>query len=472
MFSVEEYSIAAFLLPRFLGLIYLAAFAAFYFQMQGLFCSNGILPIADYLRAVKKYHPGNYYRLIPSIFWINSTDAVLKGSTLVGILLSLFLICGIYPSLLLFLLYILYLSIVSTGQDFLSFGWEGFFLEITVNTFFLSLTSPADLMVWISVNVLLFRFFFQAGIVKLQSGDPNWKNLTALAYHYQSQPIPNMVAWYVHKFPLWFHKFSTGVMFLIELVTPFFIFGSEPVRLCVFFAFVGLQMGIWMTGNFSYLNHLTALFSIILVGNAYLVTWISIPISSNSGLALQLLCTIAGTLLLLLQFMQLASSFLYIPLITKCLQKISPFHIINRYGIFAVMTTKRNEIVFEGSDDEINWKEYLFFHKPSEINRRPRRVSPYQPRIDWQAWFLPLGNYRYDVWYENFIYHLLKGTPEVLSLIRKNPFSEHAPRFVRSLIYEYEFSSIQEKKQSGCWWRRKYIGVFTPTITLKNSTKK
>lgn len=143
-----------------------------------------------------------------------------------------------------------------------------------------------------------------------------------------------------------------------------------------------------------------------------------------------------------------------------------PFHVINPYGIFAIMTTTRHEIVFEGSDDGENWKEYFFYHKPSEITRRPRRISPYQPRIDWQAWFLPLGSYRYDTWFDNFIYHLLKNSPNVLALLRFNPFTEAPPRYIRTVLYEYEFSSFKEKKEQGWWWRRTRHGLFTQPISL------
>lgn len=348
MFSPENYTIAAALLPRLLGFIYFFAFGAFLFQIRGLLGHNGILPIDTFLKLVKKRYSWRCFRLIPTLFWINSSNAALMGVVIAGTAISIALMLGFYPALCLFLSYCLYISIVSAGQDFLSFGWEGFFLEITVNAFFLSLTTPPNPLVWISINLLLFRFFFQGGAVKLQSRDPNWENLTALAYHYQSQPIPNMVAWYMHKLPLWFHKLSTELMFIVELIVPFFIFGPDLLRLLAFAAFIFLLVGIWATGNFSYLNHLSTVFCIILVSNTYLAHWFAVPHASDAGLALNLLCTVAGATLLTLQLLQLCNHFLYNPVIAKWLQFVSPFHIANRYGIFAVMTTTRNEVVFEG----------------------------------------------------------------------------------------------------------------------------
>lgn len=466
MFTPESYTIIANLFPRLLGLIYLAAFSAFIFQIKGLIGINGILPISNYLKLIKKHYPKKYYRIFPTLFWINSSNTALMGVVVAGTILSLALVLGLFPAAILFLLYILYLSIISAGQEFLSFGWEGFLLEITINAFFLSLTSPPNPMVWISINLLLFRFHLQAGAVKLQSRDANWRNLTAIGWHYQSQPIPNMIAWYVHKLPMWFHKLSTFMMFVVELVISFGVFGNEPIRLFVFSAFFGLQFMIWLTGNFSYLNHLTAVFSTLLIGNMYLPSWFGPAPEVSQNPFIEVVCTTAGTALTILQLVQLWQHFVPNPLFGKWLRFLSPFHVINAYGIFAIMTTTRHEIIFEGSDDGKHWKEYLFYHKPSEITRRPRRISPYQPRIDWQAWFLPLGSYRYDSWFDNFIYHLLKGTPDVMALLRFNPFPDSPPRYVRTVLYEYEFSNFQEKKEHGWWWRRTRHGLFTQPVLL------
>lgn len=468
MFTPESYTFAAALLPRLLGFIYFCAFGAFLFQIKGLIGSKGILPLSTFLAWVKRQIPGQRYRLLPTLFWINSSDRAILSLVVSGTVLSVLLMVGICPPLMLLLLYVLYLSLVVAGQDFLSFGWEGFLLEITVNAFLLTLMSPSNALVWISINLVLFRFHFQGGAVKLQSGDPNWRNLTAVAYHYQSQPIPNTVAWYVHKLPLWFHKLSTLFMFFVELALPFAMFGNDLMRLWTFFGFVALQLLIWATGNFSFLNYMTVVLSVILVANAYMPSWLEVaPSIEGHHILLDILCSCVGGILILLQMIQLWQHFLPNVTFHNWLQKLSPFYICNRYGIFAVMTTQRFEVVFEGSDDGVNWKEYYFYYKPSEVTRRPRRISPYQPRLDWQAWFLPLGGYRYDAWLSNFIYHLLEGTPDVLKLIRHNPFPEAPPKYMRSVLYEYTFTSFKEKKESGAWWNREYVDLFTRPVTLK-----
>ena len=135
------------------------------------------------------------------------------------------------------------------------------------------------------------------------------------------------------------------------------------------------------------------------------------------------------------------------------------------------MTTNRYEIVIEGSEDAEEWKEYHFYCKPSEINRRPRRISPFQLRIDWQAWFLPFGPFEEQDWFRAFLTCLLKGNPPVLALLRHNPFQEKPPRYIRAQIYLYEFSDFETRKKSGTWWKRELIGSYSPALTLRMDTK-
>jgi lipase maturation factor 1 len=467
MFHTESYTLAVSLFLRLLGCIYFFAIGSFIFQIKGLIGRNGILPATDYLKAIHQHYGYRGYFHVPSVFWINSSNAALLVLTFIGTALSVCLVAGIYVPLTIFLLYVIYLSIVSVGQEFLSFGWEGFLLEITIHAFFLSLTSIPNSMIWVSINLLLFRFHFQAGSVKLQSRDPSWKDFTAIAFHYETQPLPNTVAWYIHKLPIRIHECSTLLMFLIELIVPFGIFLTEEIRFVTFLAFAGLQFFIWFTGNFSFLNHLTLALSIILLSNPYL-SFIMTPlptVPSPDWLTISL--SLAGGALISLQILRLIYQFIPIQLLSRLFNLISPFYLVNRYGIFAVMTTTRYEIVIEGSHDGHRWEEYLFYYKPSEITRRPRRISPYQPRLDWQVWFLPFSRYHSERWFQSFLYHLLKGTPDVLKLLRHNPFSSDPPKYLRVLMYVYEFSSFDEKKRKGCWWKRAYIEQYTPTLSLR-----
>ncbi|MBS0634168.1 MAG: lipase maturation factor family protein [Verrucomicrobia bacterium] len=465
MFNVEDYTIIAHWFPRWLGAIYLCAFWPFLFQIKGLIGDNGILPTSSYLNLIAKLRPKDKYSIAPTLFWFRSDNRALMSVVVAGVICSILLLLGIYPPLMIALLWVLYFSIISAGQDFLGFGWEMFLQEVALNTFLLSLSDVPNIMVWLSINFLLFRFHVQSGAVKFQSKDPNWKNLSAVAYHYQSQPIPNATAWYVYKLPMWFHKFSCWMMFFIELVVPFFLFFSEDIRLAVCALFVGLQLFIYATGNFSYLNHMTAIFSLILLNNTFLERiGFSLPeVSSTPNLAL----TLAGSILFGLQLLRFWDHFFPSRAIHKLLSTFSSCHICNRYGIFAIMTCTRYEVVVEGSDDGATWQQYDFYHKPTDLKRRPTRISPYQPRLDWQAWFLPFRAFADEEWFQNFLTRLLEGTPDVLKLLRHNPFSEKPPKYIRAMMYIYEFTTFEEKKNTGLWWKRTLVGPYSPSFSLR-----
>jgi lipase maturation factor 1 len=467
MFDPEDYTIIASFFPRLLGILYLFVFGGLIFQIKGLVGENGILPAKKYFELIHLRLGKKGYYPYPSIFWLNSSNPALFGGMAVGIILSIFLILGFVPWIILPLLYILHLSTITAGQDFLGFGWESLLLEITVQGFLLSLTVVPNLLVWISINFLLFRFHLQAGTIKLLTGDKTWRNLTALSYHYLTQPLPNTIAWYMHKLPLWFQKFSTAVCLSIEIVVPFGIFLGEEVRLWVFGALFGLQLLIWGTGNFSYLNYITAILCTILLGNSTLSSFFSTPPVTPSPLWLDALLTLFGGGLLILQIMQLWTQLHYNERIQTVLRKIYPLHLVTRHAIFASMTTKRYEVILEGSNDGKEWREYTFKYKPSNVAWRPRRVAPYQPRIDWQMWFLPLYGINH-VWYQQLLYHLLKGTPEVAALLGKNPFPNKPPRYIRAHLYDYVYTTFKEKKETGCWWKREFVCPLTPPSELKS----
>lgn len=468
MLDPENYSIALALFLRLLGFIYFVVYLPFLFQIKGLLGSKGILPVDQYLQRFKLFLGKKAYYSVPTIFWYNHSDKALTGTVWSALLFSVLLMLNICSPLMLLLLFCIQLSMVSIGQDFLSFGWEMFLLEITFNAFFLSFTKTPNFLIFISLNLLLFRFHFQAGAVKLQSRDINWRNFTGLAFHYLSQPLPNATAWLVHKLPLWFHKLSTVLMFFVELIVPFALFGTDEMRFVVWIFFVGLQLLIWATGNFSYLNHLTIVFSTILLSNTYLTPIFGQPAElSVVPIYINLPLNAIGATLILLQLMNLWQN-LVRPndFIRKIQRMLSPFHIINRYGIFAIMTTKRYEIVVEGSHDGKEWKEYLFKYKPSEVNRRPRRISPFQPRLDWQAWFLPFSDFEDNTWFHLFLAKLLQGENEVINLIRHNPFPDKPPRYIRAIAYDYVYTDFKTLWQTGNWWKRTYMGTYSPTFQL------
>lgn len=468
----SSYSWAIHIFIRLLGAIYVIAYVPFLFQIKGLIGKNGILPIEEYLQSIRL--PWKKRLLyVPTVLWINASDKALLALMWTGIFLGVLLMFGVCPPLILLLLYIVHLSLTTAGQDFLSFGWETFLMEITLSTILLTATSPFNILGWINLNFLLFRFHIAAGFSKILSRDPNWRNLSALAYHYLTQPIPNTIAWFFHKLPLWFHKASTFFMFYIELIVPFAIFAPADFRLFAFVQLAGLQVFIWLTGNLSYLNYLTTFFCIILINNKYIEPFLGpAPVfETASPLFWQVIVSLLGIALLVIQILTFYYFFTHSYRLQPLMRIIQPFHIAYRHGIFAVMTTKRYEIIVEGSNDGKEWKEYEFPFKPGDISRRPRRVSPYQPRIDWQAWFLPFEYFAFKTWFQLFLIKILQGTPEVLRLLRINPFPEKPPKYIRALMYDYNYTTFAEKKKTGNWWKREYISEYAPSMRLKSEAE-
>lgn len=471
LFGIDpsSYSIAINLFLRLLGAIYVVTYLPFLFQMRGLFGKNGILPIADYLDYMKIRLGKKRFYHIPTVLWLNASDATLLGLIWSGLILGILLMFGICAPIILLLLYIVHLSLTSAGQDFLSFGWETFLMEITIASFLMTATSPLNVFGWLSLNFLLLRFHVQAGASKLQSKDPNWANFTAISYHYLTQPLPNTIAWYFHKLPMWFHKFSVLMMFYVELLVPFAIFSPLKVRLLVFLQLAGLQFSIWFTGNLSYLNHMTIALCVILLNNRFLEPFFNTPaVAEPSSMIWHALISLLGAAFLALQVICLWKTFFPNKIISQILYKTYPFHLAYPHGIFAVMTTKRYEIIVEGSADGEVWQEYSFYYKPGELSKRPQRISPFQPRLDWQAWFLPFDHFESQGWFQMFLAKLLEGSPSVGKLLKNNPFVKKAPLYVRALVYDYEFTTIEERKHSGNWWKRTLIGEYAPAMRLKN----
>jgi hypothetical protein len=147
---------------------------------------------------------------------------------------------------------------------------------------------------------------------------------------------------------------------------------------------------------------------------------------------------------------------------------VEPLHITSPYGLFAVMTTTRHEIVIEGSNDGVQWYEYEFRFKPGDVARAPRWNIPHQPRLDWQMWFAALNEPGRVYWLSRFLERLLQNESTVTALLEKNPFAERPPLYVRALFYDYTYANSEEKAY-GLWWQRQLLATYFPAAHLKSS---
>ncbi len=459
-----------------LGLIYLIAFISFGAQITGLIGSNGLLPLTPFLQAVQRVFGSSGYWLLPTIFWFNSSDLFLQVVPLTGALFSILLIFGIATRLARIALFLLYLSLVSAGQDFMSFQWDVLLLETGLLAIFLGPT--LKISVWL-FRWLLFRLMYLSGAAKWLSGDMTWRNLTALDYHFETQPLPTVLGWYFHQLPTWFHQFSVVIMFAIELGAPFLIFAPRRLRFFGAVALVFLQTLIFLTGNYTFFNLLAIALCLFLLDDAVvqrlLPTRAIEKIRANTARrkesVFERVSVIAVAIIIfLVSGFQLARivEISAPPPVRALANWIEPLHIVNTYGLFSVMTTERPEIIIEGSSDGQNWQEYGFKYKAGDLYRAPLWVEPHQPRLDWQMWFAALGSYEGNEWFSNLMLRLLRGSSEVLALLEKNPFPNSPPRYIRATLYLYNFTDLRTQLATGQWWQREEGREYFPASSLQD----
>jgi hypothetical protein len=442
------------LLPRLLGVVYLLAFTSLAVQIPGLYGSRGILPVRSHLEALHRRAGDRAWRLAPSLFWFGSSDRTLLGSAILGAALSLLLSAGGPALPLLVFLWLLYLSFASVGQEFLSYQWDALLLETGFMTIFLPLADPAPPLAVIGYCCFLFRFMFSAGVVKLNSGDPTWRTLTALCYHYETQPLPNRVGWYAHQLPVSLQKLSVVATFVMEIGVPFLALGPAPARLAGFFLLTFFQILIFATGSYGFFNILAMVLLVPLLAE---IRAPLLPIDP-AGQAV----SAVFLLFLLLNFCQLLRLFHRPAWLRGLLGPFSPCMISNPYGLFAVMTTNRFEFVIEGSNDGEGWHPYEFRWKPGDPARPPRQAAPHQPRLDWQMWFAALDPRTMEPWLGNLLVRLLEGSAPVLALLGHNPFPDAPPHRIRLSVYRYEFATLAQRRTSGLWWQRTLVGRYAP----------
>ena len=480
-----------------LGVIYLIAFVSLWVQIAGLIGSHGIVPVADTMQAVKQEataaHLGwsRYYR-VPTLCWLSSSDTFLNILCAAGTALAVLLILGIAPAPSLFLLWLIYLSLCTVSDPFLGFQWDVLLLETGLLAIFFAPSQwwpkhparerpPSRVVLWL-LRWLLFKLIFRSGCVKLTSGDPEWRHLTALNYHFETQPLPTWIGWYAHHFPAWVHKSDTVLMFVIEIALPFLIFLPRRPRQLACLAFLALQFFILLTGNYCFFNLLTMVLCLTLLDDAALqkclpAKWCRCSGTVHSGgrspfrfvrgvLIAPLMAIVLVTSLV--QFFGMFHPRVWLPRQLLAVdQRLAPLRSFNGYGLFQVMTTSRPEIIIEGSNDGVNWQAYEFKYKPADLKRRPNFVEPHQPRLDWQMWFAALGNYQQNPWFLNFCARLLQGSPQVLALMKKNPFPDAPPKYIRAVLYEYHFTDMATRRKTSEWWRRELLGDYLPVISLR-----
>ena len=482
----STYWLTRFLILRLLGLVYFFAFFSLAQQFIPLLGQNGLTPVSLFLNRFQEQTGSKSlaFMQLPSIFWFLHSDGFMTAMAWIGVVLSLLVAVGFANGILMFILWFLYMSFVHIGQDWYSYGWEIQLLETGFLAIFLvpildlrpfPKTSPPIQVIWL-FRWLIFRIMVGAGLIKLR-GDPCWRDLTCLKFHYETQPIPNPLSPYFHFMPLWFHKIGALFNFASELVAPFFIVWGRPLRIISGITMALLQCLLVLSGNLSFLNWLTLVpilscfddsFWALILPSPFVVRASLAAIQSQNSSPSKVAPWAITALVIFLSFNPVSN------LLSPGQQmntSFDPFNLVNTYGAFGTVGRERLQLVFEGTSDqeltpETQWRPFIYKCQPVDLYRRPCFCSPYQYRLDWQVWFAAMSEPTQYPWIFNLVWKLLHNDPRALSLFESNPFPGEAPHYIRIRLFKYQFAPLNHPH--GQWWTRTDLGIWLPPLWADN----
>ncbi|HTM04300.1 MAG TPA: lipase maturation factor family protein [Vicinamibacterales bacterium] len=469
------YWYSRFVFERALGLIYLVAFLCAANQFVPLLGERGLLPFTRFIQIVP-------FRSSPSLFYFVKHDSDLRAAAWLGVVVSVLVIGGlpqrtgaITSALAWGVLWVLYLSFVNVGQTFYAFGWESLLLEAGFFAMFIGgwMTTPSTVLNWVW-RWMLFRVMFGAGLIKIR-GDACWRDLTCLDYYFETQPIPNALSWYFHWLPHWVHR--TGVVFnhIVELGVPFLYFAPQPIAAIGGVLTIAFQLVLIASGNLSWLNWITIVLCIPTLDDRWW-TWLPVfqpHLIADSALRRGILLTLAAVVIVL----SIRPALNMISPRQLMNYSFNPIHVVNTYGAFGSIGRDRPEIVIEGTSDAVitdatKWAAYEFKGKPGDPMRRGSQIAPYHLRLDWLMWFAAMGSPQQYPWFSSLLVKLLQGDRDTIALLRWNPFPEAPPRWIRASYYDYRFTTPEEHRATGRWWRRTLAGLYMPPVRLQETSER
>ena len=481
----NSYWLTRFVILRLLGFVYAIAFLVAAQQLVPLIGQHGLTPANHFLASIQAELGSRSVGMmrVPTLFWFGISDNGLSIFAWIGLGLSLVVLAGYANATILAILWMMYMSIVHIGQIWYGYGWETQLLETGFLAIFLCplldgrpfpKCRPPLLVIWL-FRWLGFRIMIGAGLIKLR-GDPCWRDLTCLYYHYETQPIPSPISRYLHFAPHWFHKCETAWNHFIELIVPWFSFGPRYARHVAGVLLVGFQIILIISGNLSFLNYVTIIPFLACFDDTFLRRVLPKSLVRRAERAAResepsrINNTIAIALSILVAYLSIAPVLNLVSDRQVMNTSFNCLDLVNTYGAFGTVGRERPEIVFEGTDDafitgDTQWKEYEFKAKPSDPNRRPPFVAPYQPRIDWQIWFAAMASPGDYPWTFHFVWKLLHNDPGTLSLIANNPFPNAPPHYIRARLYRYQFAPIGDKP----WWKRELLGEWLPGLSTEDT---
>ncbi|HVT98669.1 MAG TPA: lipase maturation factor family protein, partial [Acidobacteriaceae bacterium] len=472
----------------------------------------------------------------PTLFWFSSSSHAMMVVVWAGLIASVLAFANVWPRVSFLVCWVCFLAFVAAAGDFSGYQSDGMLLEAGFLALFVApngwwpgwgLDSPPSRVAFFLLQWEWFRIYFESGIVKLLSGDPQWRSLSAMDQYYQNGPLPTFVGWYVQHLPHWFHVGTAAGTLVMELAIVWMLFLPRRVRVICFCIVTPWEIGVILTANYAFLNYLVLFLGFLLLDDRALLSWIPeryrhaleahVPQESVT-MAEERLSVITtpewekeraakkaaagqdeeseerevrpgdvwrhvhavrlAVTAVILTWLGYATTtemlrmpWPELPLPVFPIAALEPFRIANQYGLFAVMTRGRYEIEFQGSNDGENWTPYPFRHKPQALNGMPGIYAPYQPRFDWNLWFASLTDFQNAEIVPLAEERLLEGDGAVLSLFKGDPFHNAPPRYIRAVLWQYWFTTLDEKHDTGNWWRRTLLGLYGPVLTREPGGK-
>ena len=468
--SGGDYRLTRAFLQRGLALVYLIAFLVAANQFVPLCGERGLLPAPRFVEQVP-------FSAAPSLFFWFPHDRAFTLAAWLGVALSLFALTGLserrgWPlsAATWGAMWVLDLSFVNVGQTFYGFGWETMLLEAGFLAIFLgaSRTPPSGIVILL-YRWMLFRTMFGAGLIKIR-GDECWRDLTCLYYHYETQPMPNPLSWYFHWLPRGVHKFGVLFNHFAELVVPFAYFAPQPLAALAGLVTIYFHLWLMVSGNYSFLGLLTIVLAIPTLDDRILKRLVRVKAASRLSVSRPHRFA-AVALAIVVGFLSIGPALNLVSPQQAMNTSYDPLHLVNSYGAFGSITRPRYEVIVEGTSGDAaapdsSWREYGFKGKPGDPERRPPQIAPYHLRLDWLMWFCGFTPWYGQPWFANFVAKLLQNDEKTLSLIAENPFPGKPPRFVRARLYEYRFTTREERAKTGATWVRALRDDYFPAVSL------
>lgn len=467
---------------RLVGIGFASGFLSLSTQVKGLIGEQGILPARELLDHT---HGWRGFLAQPSLFRIDASDTTLHVACFVGFVAAACATLNLLPRLTLALSVLVYTSFVTVSKEFSGFQSEGLLIEMGLVGVYLAPSGfrpglavhfPASrLMIWL-VRFLCFRLWFEAGIAKLTSSDPSWLELRALDSYYENAPFPTWVGWWFQHLPRPVHAFGTFLTLVIECGGPVALLVGGKARRIAVLAWTLLHFLVLTTANYTFLNYSALALGLTFLDDSdyrRLFPLAELPSPSarpkrprwlTALLAIPLAISTYGSSLLLLLSLGFPVAALPGPVLAPLLLARS-FRASNRFALFQGMTTKREQIELEGTNDGgATWRTYQFRWQPQVLDEPPHFMAPHLPRFDWNLWFA--SNSR---WQDYPLVHLtgrrlMEGSPTVRALFASDPFRDRPPEMLRFPLYRYRFTSVKELRATGNYWTRERIGYYAPLL--------